>query len=27
MDEMIAALQASDLEQRLKDAGLEKAIA
>ena len=27
MDEMIAALQASDLEQRLKDAGLEKAMA
>ena len=27
MDEMIASLQASDLEQRLKDAGLEKAIA
>ncbi|MGA8655319.1 MAG: peptide chain release factor 1 [Chthoniobacterales bacterium] len=27
MDEMITALQASDLEQRLKEAGLEKAIA
>jgi peptide chain release factor 1 len=27
MDEMIAGLQASDLEQRLKDAGLEKAMA
>ena len=27
MDEMVAELQASDLEQRLKDAGLEKAMA